>query len=309
MTKVAFGEYGAFTSPSGIRFQKDNKMIGKDKLPPEVVSFLTNKLEGAPRNKPVPKFPMPTEEEKARLKAESMKVPDELKLTPEEEAMREAPREEPTDEEIEAVASSANSINTSALGEPIDREVVDSDFMEQVSIHTASLEDMVEALYNRFGIYTVHLRQMPNADEINPLTGERFSKYHLGIAYQAAIRAQTQGILDRPAELGRASIDAGREAHKSFQDQFEPAPTTMGEARRANSFAYRTSSRGSKQVPTTEVVHEMGADGKMHAVQRQISEDRIETTVNGARSVRHPDEEEPILQPKIGGAKIIRPDW
>jgi hypothetical protein len=356
MAKAVFGEYAAFTTRGGIRFQKNNLMTSEKAIPPEVVAFLKSKIatEVEPVKTEAPKFPMPTEEEKARLREESLRVPDELKLSPQEEAQRalvgvpdnSAPLtpddfdEEVTmtpvltetenapladelvlgkGEPVELPALDAALINAMKPGEFTGMQLtriksiieatqpnVDPSFMESVSIHTASLQDIARALYDRFGIYTVYLGKLPVSDEVNPLTGEPFTKYHQGIAYQAALAAESKGLRD--PETYRQNIDQGRLASETFQDTFVPAPVTMGDARRADSFAYRTSVGGTKTIPTTEIVHiKDELTGEIKAVQREIP---VQENGSVARSRFDSDEDEQIIEPPIFGTKpIIKPNW
>ncbi|MCA9333581.1 hypothetical protein KC963_00880 [Candidatus Saccharibacteria bacterium] len=310
MANIDFGEYSAFMTPGGIRFQHNKKMVSRKAVPPEVVAFLSNKL-GV---KDEPKFPMPTEEEKAKLRAESLQVPPELQRTDEQmaenrqhievsEQLTDADFDVPpvTEEEIEAVASSAE-VPTAP---EVPNATLEPDFLEKVSIHTASLEDIAQALYDRFGIYTAYLGRLPVADEVNPLTTEPFSKYHLGIAYQAAIRVQSQGLLSKDPEIYKKGIEAGRDAHANFK--VDEPPRTMGDARQANSFAYRTSVTSQRREPNTEIIHEKGADGKVHAVKREIPEGEI-GSFNGASQRFSAQDEEILVEPQFG-KKVIRPDW
>lgn len=312
MAKEVFGEYAAFTTQGGVRFQKNNKLISEKELPPEVVLFLKEKLskgETAEFNteklNAEPKFPMPTDEEKARLREESLRVPEELKVQPElkrddhnEPILTEADFEHQANLEQETLNQSVHEENLNAAVSP--------DFLESVSIHTAPLEAMAQALYDRFGIYTVFLHKLPVADEINPLTGEMFTKYHQGIAYQAAISVQARGL--RNPELNRQKLDQDRSASQNFQEQFVPAPVTMGDARRANSFDYRTSAQGNKTIPTTRIVHEKDpTTGEVRAVQIQIPAEEARSNAN---SRYDSEEEQQIIEPPIFGTKsIIRPNW
>lgn len=326
MAKAQFGEWGAFTSKNSVRYLLNGRMVSESKVPPEVVAYLNRSLNFHPEDTPAPvqKFAPPSEEEKARLRAESLQVNPELQASPEKLAEDAAALDEtdfdepeptnveeadtePTAEQMHQVSQALDSTGQAPLPravEPI-RTPVEPDFLESVSIHTASLEDMVHALYERFGIYSVYLHQLPNPDEINPLTAEPFTKYHLGIAYQAAIRAQNQGILERPAEEGRRQIDQGRAASENFA--VDPVPQTMGDARRANSFDYRTSVRGNEGRPATEIVHIKGEDGLMHAVQREIPAGQT-GEFNGASSRYDADEDERIVEPQMG-KQVIRPNW
>lgn len=327
MAKVQFGEYGAFTSKNSIRFTKDKKMVSESSLPPEVVAYLKDKLEvGKTRDtelveeKPKAKFPRPSEEELAKMREESLQVKPELQATPEklaedaaslteddfavEETMEESTA--PSAEQMQEVSRALDSQGR----EPLPRAVepvrpAEPDFLETVSIHTAKLEDIVRSLYERFGIYTVYLRQLPNPDEVNPLTGEPFTKYHQGIAYQAAIGALNRGILDRPAEEGRRIMEEGRAASANLP--IDTAPQTMGEARRADSFDFRTSVRGNQNQSTTEIVHVKDENGVVHAVQREIPAGET-GEFNGAKSRYDEEEDERIVEPQIG-RQVIRPDW
>jgi len=309
MAKISFGEYSAFTTKNNmVRYQKNNKLVSEKVLPPEVVAYLNNKLAETT------KFPMPTEEEKARLREESLKVKPELQredTTPAEAPLTSEDFEpdgsfnpEPTDEVIEAVASQIPP-QLGIVSDTPDPSVVDPDFLEQVSIHTASIQDIAEALYTRFGIYTVYLGKLPENGDYNPLTAEAFTKYHMGIAYQAAIYAKNKGILNRPAEEGRKMIDQSRAAHENFST--DPVPQTMGDARRANSFDYRTSVEGTRTQPTTEIRHERGEDGQVRAVQVEIPAGQT-GEFNGAAARFSADDDQLLVEPRFG-KQVIRPNW
>lgn len=322
MAKASFGEYGAFTSKNSIRFTKDKKMVSETLLPPEVVGFLKEKLSPKTQEVELPKakFPRPSEEELARMRAESLEVKPELQATPEKlaedaEALTdddfavEEPMEESTAPSAEQMQEVSRALDSQGR-EPLPRSVepvrsAEPDFLETVSIHTAKLEDITRALYERFGIYTVYTKQLPNPDEINPLTGEPFTKYHQGIAYQAAIGALNRGILDRPAEEGRRIMEEGRAASANLP--IDRAPETFGQARRADSFDYRTSVRGNETQATTEIVHVKGEDGIVHAVQREIPKGET-GEFNGATSRYDKEEDERIVEPQIG-RQVIRPQW
>lgn len=271
MTKVSFGEYGAFTNKNSVRFQKNNRLVSEQDVPKEVADHLRKLLN------------RPTEAQSQQLKEESLRVPENLQaaerpveptLTADDDFDALDVSGEPLPKPVEPVSP----IPEQVAHEPIEGErlpdSVDSDFLETISIHTASLKDMAEAIYNRFGIYTVYLGELPKNDEINPLTGEVFTKYHLGIAYQAAIKAQVRG-LPSPEE-GRRAMDEGRSAHQNFQ--VDPVPQTLGEARQANSFDYRTSVRGANE------------------------------SINGTNTHFDEREDEPIVEPSFG-KKVIRPNW
>jgi hypothetical protein len=307
MAKEVFGEFAAYTTPGGIRFQHKNKLISEKAVPPEVVSFLRGKLDGQRGQVERPK---PTPAELAAIRAEQLAPKPGLEATPEKLEADAQDALTPDDFDMPPTADEGAGelpAHIQKIEEPrLDPSpVLDPSFIESVSIHTAPLEDIVEAIYNRFGIYTVYLRKLPEGDEINPLTGTPFSKYHLGIAYQAAIFAQNKGVLDLPAESNRKVIDQGRAASAGFK--VDPRPTTMGEARRANSFDYRTSVRANEGTPTTEIVHITGEDGIVKAVQRVIPAGELGNG-NGAAQRYDTEEDERIVEPQFG-KQVIRPDW
>lgn len=295
MAKHTFGEYAAFTTKNQIRFQKNNRLVSENSVPPEVVAFLRKKLEPTllpKEEKPLFKQPEPTIIEVAEAQ-ETLGKHNEQQTDPLAIAM-------PTD------------TGSNLPPEPFEDEM--TDFMDAVSIHTATLEDIANALYERFGIYSVYLRKMPAADEINPLTGEQFTKYHLGIAYQAAIRAQHSGVFRRAPEQARVAIDANRAAAQDHRAAFVPLPTTLGEAKKQDSFAYRTSVRGSsgygQQSSQGELVNVRGEDGEVRSARLDV--DPNVGSPSGMVSVQPDgrfDLDEPLAEPPFRGKKIIRPNW
>ena len=267
MSKETFGEYAAFTTQGGVRFQKHNKLISEKQVPPEVVDYLRRKLDK-------PSRPKPSEEELAKMREDSLKVPEELQMTPEEVAQSESKLER-EDFEIDEdtppdMPESPEEGDRGAVPDPraepapLNHDDEMSEFMEAVSIHTASLDDMAQALYERFGIYTVYLRKLPQPDEINPLTAQQFTKYHQGIAYQAAVYARSQGILEQDPESKRKIMEANREASQGFQT--DPVAHTVRENREANTFQHRTSVRGAKQEATTRISHTVDERGRTRVV-------------------------------------------
>jgi len=339
MAKEVFGEFSAYTTPGGIRFMKAGRLQSEASIPPEVVAYLKSKLgDDTPKvvEQPAPeapRFPKPTPEQLEAMRLQSLQVPPELQMSPDEIAARSIPTEENPNEvpltpddfdmndeeqvETRTELTPTQTGDAAALAQTLQRELPsaplpenNSDFLESVSIHTADLEDIAHALYERFGIYTVYLRELPRPDEVNPLTGVAFTKYHLGIAYQAAIFAQNHGYLDKDAAAMRRQMDADRAASAGVQESFQPIAHTLGESRRANDFNYRTSVKGTSTIATTRIEHVMGDDGELHAVQVPIVQEGRETQSSGAGQRYDAEEDEQIVEPPIFGAKpIIRPNW
>lgn len=315
MAKVTFGEWAGFITKGTVRFQKNNRLVSESSVPPEVVVFIKKKLIK----------PTPVEVAEAIIHNESVPVtstevlppklgtvPDAIEVAQAQEILGDWNRQQTDPMAIAMPTDTGSNLEQAPIDEPIPEPQGDvADFMESVSIHTATLEDIALALYERFGIYSVYLRKMPVSDEINPLTGETFTKYHLGIAYQAAIRAQHSNVLNNP-ELGRVRIDASRIASESRRDAFVGAPTTLREAKEQDSFAYRTSVRGSSGYGQPsgkgEMVNIQDENGEI----RSARLDPNEGSPSGMISVQPDgrfDLDEPLAEPPFRGKKIIRPDW
>lgn len=314
MAKEVFGEFTAYTTPGGIRFMKKGKLIKEPSVPQEVVNHLRQKL-GDDSSKvvtPQPKFPRPSEEELARMKAESIaalagKPGQEVKVLEEtpEQPLNENDFDAPDSNGFQAVAEPIEPV---PLPEQPEQNTMNDNYLESISIYTADLKDIAQALYDRFGIYTVYLGKLPQIDEINPLTANPFTKYHLGIAYQSFIFAQNQGLLERVPEEGRKTIDAGRQASANFR--VDPVPTTMSENRQANSFAFRTSVRGTQTQSATRIEHIVEPDGSVRAVQVPIIHENGEENPNGINTRFDAEQDELIVEQPIAGARpIIRPNW
>lgn len=312
MAKTSFGEYGAYETPGGIRFQKNNRLTSEKNIPKEVAELLRSRLSGKRSRVESPK------EEKLKESKEPKEVTlsDIVKGTPEgnkaiEKAVEDSIKDQ---EEITKLAQKLDSedfdeepINSISESTPESvanpQNTINPEFLESVSIHSASLKDMAQALYERFGIYTVYLGTLPRQDEVNPLTSIPFTKYHLGVAYQAAIYAQNQGLLERDFESYKTQIDTSRDYEKTHE--MDEPNYTLGEARKANDFNFRTSVEGTKERPSTKIEH-IVENGVVKAVQVPVSEGE---NVNGTTSRFDEKEDELIVEPPITGKKIIRPDW
>lgn len=302
MGKHTFGEYSAYETPGGLRFQKQNKLIAESKIPTEVATFLRNKFgddsgKVAPKEQVEKKFPRPSEEELAKMREESLKVPEELQMTPEEIAAR-----TPKEEDSPITESDFENVPQDYTDDELKSAMMDeSDFLETVSIHTAPLKDIAQALYDRFGIYTVYLDTLPQIDDISPVTGNQFTKHHLGLAYQAALYAGRHGY-PQPETL-KKYVDEGRQAHSDFREKgLDPVAQTVRESREANDFRHRTSVRGTKEMPTTRIEHIRGTDGIVRAVQIEIPAEERQ------QSYYDQEEDERIVQPGIG-KQVINPNW
>lgn len=291
--KVNFGEWGAFDSGRGVRFQKtiDGKktLVKEADVPVEVAALLKKNLG------------IPTAEAKLTERFENPKViPIKEENAPDMSAddfkdENELPR---TDEPVPITAEEALAQMPTAH--------VDTDFLQSISIHTASLEDIAVALYERFGIYTVYLNRYPQPDEVNPFTAEPMTNYERGIAYQAALRSEARGLTRRPPELLKKQLDDNLEAANNIRKSYAPVPQDLDEAKKLNSFDYRTSVESTHDNDLPPLEHYTDEYG--------VTQVRRSETVNGT-SQRNADPDyrdhvdEPIVEPRMGGGQIIRPNW
>lgn len=340
MAKEVFGEYAIFDSGNGVRFQQNNKLVSEKALPPEVVAYLRSKLATAGLASPDPEpttagFAKPTPEQLAAMREESLKPAPGLELTPEEEAQRAvAPPAEPiegyTREELADMRAASfpdeplspadfdegmsvderDKIAEDNRAARAPEPAVDTEFMERTSIYTADLKDIAQALYDRFGIYTIWLAATPQTDEVNPLTGEAFTRYHQGIAYQALIRARGNGFFNRNPERSMENMTEGRIAHENYQattaTRGDVEPTAPTQA--APGFAERTAPNF-HQRQTHYIAHEPDpVTGELRAVQRPVPQAANYASGSSARQRYDATEDEIIAEPRIG-QQVIRPDW
>jgi hypothetical protein len=248
MAKTRFGQYGAFTTPSGgLRFQLITVVDGKEKtslikessVPAEIVTQLERQLQ-AGEDQVVQPDPV-VEEPKAFTPQPAPLAPTDFDDTPDV-----APEQFPpevnaplnTEPERNEWGNRLDGVQDPALP-PLDTVTTPSAPLEGTSIFDAPIEDMARALFERFGVYTVFLGRHPEADEISPLTAERMSNYDRGVAYQAATKALSQGKLGQSFETLRANQIRNKAGAQSAQLQ-PPAPVTPRRAGDGSSFAERT---------------------------------------------------------------------
>ena len=105
--------------------------------------------------------------------------------------------------------------------------------LEQKSIDNASLHDLCEALYKRFGLYTCYLKREPKDTDVHPVTGALMNNFTLGQTrqqYFTAVRMKTnydptvmRGILK-----SRENVHFDIQAHKAeHPERFTPESIEM----------------------------------------------------------------------------------
>lgn len=268
--KASFGEYGAFQVRNGVRFNKTvggkTLLVKETEVPVEVADLLKKRLN----------------------------IMQEAIVTePISEPETQSPVAAPVDTQNEAqevVEADAPALTQDDFIDSPQATHIDADYLDSISIHSASLKDMAQALYDRFGVYTVWLGRLPEDDEVNPFTSAPMTKYEKGLAYQAFIRASHNGTLAASdPETLRKDLDAKRDSVVDYQNTLVPVAETLKQARDQNSFEWRTSVRGGNSESS-------GVSGG---------------SVNGAgvRMTNDDFTDEPLVEPKIGGAPVIRPNW
>ena len=342
MAQAKYGDYGVFTTAHGsLRFQFQNRLIKESLVPQAVVERLKTEL-----GIPVAQIEEPSHFDKATAPSEQAKVID----TPIEENMTPL---DPNDFDVDEAAQLAQTVPapmpTQVEVSQVDVEqVIQNPYpdnqsptveLQQIqeiqeiqqtvddvakiinndpsSIHTATIEDMAKAMFERFGVYTIWLGRYPEDNEISPITGEPMPSYERGVAYTAAKRAFMQGRLtninyEGLLEAKRVADEQGRAIRQGY-DQPIPQPTVeQNEA--ANNFDFRTSVKGANQSEPeiAPLIHVQDVTTGQMVVIRDPNWKPSNQSLNGAQSVSHPEEVEPMVQQPLNmrlGDAIIRENW
>lgn len=185
----------------GIPQEWGRVMMGKDKNHPMYRVLIDGKW------KPVTRELVPRE---------VIEVFDGVQINVEEPA--EEQESHPTVDELKMVQD----VNEFGMDDTIP-EVDDTAYiqeLEQKSIDNASLHDLCEALYKRFGLYTCYLKREPKDTDVHPVTGALMNNFTLGQTrqqYFTAVRMKTnydptvmRGILK-----SRENVHFDIQAHKA----------------------------------------------------------------------------------------------
>lgn len=151
---------------------------------------------------------------------------------------------------------------------------------KQIDPETLSLVDLAQAMYVRYGVYTVFVNTPPQPDDINPLTAKPMTRYEVGLSYQNFKYASSNGLLEQDFGQGYLNTEASRGASAVHAEEIaKRVEDPEYKAPEYKSFADRTSVRGQNMQSTTTV----------------------------SRS-NDPISEEPTAEPNLHG-QTIRPDW
>lgn len=154
---------------------------------------------------------------------------------------------------------------------------------EQVSesgLETATIFELANELYKRFGVYTVFINQPPKDGDVHPFNGEVMTRYETGLAYQKFNQVTAQGKLKKDFGSQYQEVERSREASQTHRKIMEQnAVMTPTDHEKQNTFAYRTSVNGQNRRSTVTKSH-----------------------------VNDPISEDATVEPNIRGV-TIRPDW
>lgn len=258
-------------------------MMGKDHNIPTYRKLVDGKM------KPVAGNLVPEEVKDAFLISEQ---PDTPPLPEVADAISE-PAELLSEQDVNALAQNADNTkrNVNSFGfngkdndptpiEENDMELIDE--LQAESIHNATLFDLCQELYNRFGIYTCYLQREPNQTDVHPVTGNLMTNFTLG-------QTRTQYMI-------------ARKTGASFNEKVMESVLKSKDQVRFDFTAHRAMHPEHFERPATE--EERNLTVKEWQALR-MSEKPIMATEHGRRG-DGTDEDELYAEPPING-KTIRP--
>lgn len=150
-------------------------------------------------------------------------------------------------------------------------------------LETCTLKELVEALYDRFGIYTSYLQREPQQTDIHPITCNMMSNFTLGQARNQYLVARRSGA-NWNGDVMKSVLSTREQPHFDFAKHFDEHPEhfdrpALEEERNLTMAEYRELRKKEKPIMATE--HGRRGDGT--------------------------DEDELYAEPPINGRQIIRP--
>lgn len=279
MAKLQYGNYSAWLTGDILRVACDNKLVRMETVPPDALRYFREAFDMDKRDaarekakalKTAQEASKPSKGKVGRPKkqnaAESLSGGNKSELAPSEEPeVLPAPAPLP-DEEIPAPTAP-----------PQDANIYSQEDIDAVSIYSVPLKMLAEAMYSRFGVYTVFRGEMPEDEAISPLTARPMTAYQRGEAYQACRRAIGQRDIEQDFEQMKVDRDSSVRTSQELRETFDK-PTqilSLADHRRMDTFDSRTSLAAMKQ-------------STMESTYRE-------------------DSDEPVAQPTFG--EVIRPNW
>lgn len=284
MAKLQYGNYSAWLTGDILRVACDNKLVRMETVPPDALRYFREAFDMDKRDAAREKAKaLKTAQEASKASkgkvgrpkkqnaAESLSGGNQGKI----ESSEPAPSEEP--EVLPAPAPLPDEEIPAPTTPPQDANIYSQEDIDAVSIYSVSLKMLAEAMYSRFGVYTVFRGEMPEDEAISPLTARPMTAYQRGEAYQACRRAIGQRDLEQDFEQMKVDRDSSVRTSQELRETFDK-PTqilSLADHRRMDTFDSRTSLAAMKQ-------------STMESTYRE-------------------DSDEPVAQPTFG--EVIRPNW
>lgn len=299
MAKLQYGNYSAWLTGDILRVACDNKLVRMETVPPDALRYFREAFDMDKRDaarekakalKKAQEASKPSKGKVGRPKkqnaAESLSGGNASELAPAPSVQSEpapaqsagsnvAPSEEP--EVLPAPAPLPDEEAPAPTAPPQDANIYSQEDIDAVSIYSAPLKMLAEAMYSRFGVYTVFRGEMPEDEAISPLTARPMTAYQRGEAYQACRRAIGQRDIEQDFEQMKVDRDSSVRTSQELRETFDK-PTqilSLADHRRMDTFDSRTSLAAMKQ-------------STMESTYRE-------------------DSDEPVAQPTFG--EVIRPNW
>ena len=163
--------------------------------------------------------------------------------------------------------------------------------LEQKSIDNASLHDLCEALYKRFGLYTCYLKREPKDTDVHPVTGALMNNFTLGQTrqqYFTAVRMKT----NYDPTVMRGILKSRENVHFDIQAHKEEHPERFAQE--------------SIEMPTEDNPY---ADKKMTMEEWRKRREQANKPIMASQRGRFDDGSDPdelYAEPPINGRTIIR---
>lgn len=296
MAKLQYGNYSAWLTGDILRVACDNKLVRMETVPPDALRYFREAFDMDKRDaarehakaiKTAQEASKPSKGKVGRPRkqnaAESLSEGNGRNIAPGvdthkskiESSVQPAPSEEP--EVLPAPAPLPDEEVPAPAAPPQDANIYSQEDIDAVSIYSVPLKMLAEAMYSRFGVYTVFRGEMPEDEAISPLTARPMTAYQRGEAYQACRRAIGQRDLEQDFEQMKVDRDSSVRTSQELRETFDK-PTqilSLADHRRMDTFDSRTSLAAMKQ-------------STMESTYRE-------------------DTDEPVAQPTFG--EVIRPNW
>lgn len=243
---ISLEGYEAIMVKGKPRYRKDGRGLPPSKVPKEIREALEQELAARATQKvSQPVVEGASEETTANgteLEATQMDIEDALTAMDFEEPAENGTADTPTDFEMELIQQL----------EDVKQQLAEN--AESDTLKSATVFELADELYARFGVYTVFVGKPPRDEDVHPFTGDIMTRYDVGLAYQKHNQAMAQGKLQRDFKAQHDEMERTREASALHQAEMAGrANMTADDHVKSNSFEHRTSVEGQKQTSAVTV--------------------------------------------------------